>query len=537
MQRPLLLTGFMATGKTTVARRVAEATGRPWVDLDQRVEERAGKTIAALFADEGESAFRARERAELTQLLQRWRDEFSQAPVVSLGGGALLQREVRLEAIEAAVVVTLTASPAEIVRRVEADSGAPRPLLGSARGAAAEARVRELLEAREIAYRECHGQVSTEGREVSGIQEEVLGHWERDAVAVAAGAASYVVEIGADCLGSRLAPLVGRCSSALLVTDTTVVGLYGERARAALDTLGVPVAEVALEPGEQHKNLRGLEQIYARAFEANLDRGSALVGLGGGVVTDMTGFAAATWMRGVRWVGAPTTLLAMVDASVGGKTGVDFRSAKNSVGAFWQPAGVLCDVTTLRTEEQRAYGSALAEVVKTALIGDPALFELLERESEGILRREPELVREVVERCVRVKAHVVARDEREGGLRAVLNLGHTVGHGLEAAGDFTLLTHGEAVSLGLVAALRIGRRLGQTPAELEARCMALLAKLALPHRLDQGALDDAARLVGHDKKRAGKALRFVVARDVGAVDTHMLSLDELVTHTRSVADP
>ena len=227
MQRPLLLTGFMATGKTTVARRVAEATGHPWVDLDGRIEERAGKKIPAIFADDGESTFRARERAELLRLLQGWREEFALAPVVSLGGGALLDRATRLEAIEGAVVVALTAGAAEIVRRLEADAAAVRPLLGSARGAAAEARVRELLEARAVAYQECHGQVATDGRELEAIQRDVLQHWERDGVAVAAGAASYVVEIGSDCLETRLAALVGCCSSALLVTDRTVGGLYG----------------------------------------------------------------------------------------------------------------------------------------------------------------------------------------------------------------------------------------------------------------------------------------------------------------------
>jgi shikimate kinase/3-dehydroquinate synthase len=541
MRRPLLLTGFMATGKTTVARRLAERTGRDWVDLDRLVEERAGKSIARLFAEDGEAAFRALERTELEAILRGWAERWSAAPIVSLGGGALLERSLRLVALEAAVVVTLTAEPQEIARRVGAESTV-RPLLAGGAGGALEGRQLEerigsLLEARQVAYQEAHGLVATGGRDPDALADEVRSHWERDAVAVAAGLASYVVDIGSGHLEARLAPLVGKCSSTLLVTDTTVGALHGDTARRSLARLNVPNAEVQLDPGEEHKTLGGLERIYEAAFQAELDRSGALVGLGGGVVTDMTGFAAATWMRGVRWVGVPTTLLAMVDASVGGKTAVDFRTAKNSIGAFWQPAGVLCDVSTLLTEGERAYRSALAEVVKTALIGDPKLFELLEDQSEGVLRREPALVAEVVERCVRVKAHVVARDERESGRRAVLNLGHTVGHALESGGGFTALTHGEAVSLGLVAALRIGRRLGGTSEGLEARCMRLLQRLGLPHRLEQSALDDAARLLGHDKKRSGKGIRFVVARAVGDVDTELVALDDLVRHTRSVADP
>lgn len=536
MQRPLFLTGFMATGKTTVARRIAEATGRGWVDLDSRIEAKANKSIARIFEEDGEPSFRALERAELEELLARWPERFDAAPVVSLGGGALLDREMRLRALEAGVVVTLTASAEEILRRVAGSPGT-RPLLRSAgEGPAAVRVIEERFRAREVAYREAHGQVRTEGRSLESIQEEVCAHWQRSAVAVPAGLSSYVVEIGLEHVEGRLPEVVGRCSGTLLVTDTTVGRLHGAPVRRALAALGAPTSEVQLEPGEEHKNLRGLERIYQGAYDASLDRSGALVGLGGGVVTDMTGFAAATWMRGVRWVGVPTTLLAMVDASVGGKTAVDFRTAKNSVGAFWQPAGVLCDVATLRTESERAYRSALAEVVKTALIGDAELFTLLEEQGEAVLQREVAVVRDVVERCVRVKAHVVARDEREQGRRAVLNLGHTVGHALEAAGGYTTLTHGEAVSLGLVAALRIGRRLGQTPEELETRCMALLERLGLPRHLTSSALDDAVALLGHDKKRAGRALRFVVAREVGDVGIYELPLEDLAAHTRSVAD-
>ncbi len=531
MKRPLLISGFMGTGKSTVSRLVATRSGRPLVDLDQTIEAQTKKSVARIFSEDGEPAFRAHERRVLEALLSDYRERFEAAPVVSLGGGTLLDRDLRLRALENAVVITLEASPEEIGRRVREDT--ERPLLGARVSLES---IRSLLEQRQGAYAEAHARLDAEHASPEELVEQVIENWSRDAVAVPAGRASYVVEIGEGLAAERLPRVVGSASATLLVTDTTVGSLHGAPIREALEGLGVPTSSVELTPGEEHKNLPGLTRILEAAFEGSIDRRSVLVGLGGGVVTDMTGFAAASWMRGVRWVGLPTTLLSMVDASVGGKTAVDFRSAKNSVGAFWQPSSVLCDVTTLRTESDRAYRGALSEVVKTGLIGDETLFSLLEERSEAVLERDPEIVSEVVERCVRVKAAVVARDEREGGLRAVLNLGHTIGHALESRGGYTELTHGEAVSLGLVAALRLGERLGETPTELTKRTLSLLEVLGLPRRLERPALEEASALLGHDKKRAGSQIRFVVARGVGDVVTRNVSLDDLVRWTPQLAD-
>jgi shikimate kinase/3-dehydroquinate synthase len=220
---------------------------------------------------------------------------------------------------------------------------------------------------------------------------------------------------------------------------------------------------------------------------------------------------------------------------VGGKTGIDLLAAKNAVGAFWQPRRVLCDVDLLGTESARGFRSALAEVVKTALIGDPELFELLERDAEKLDQRPATLLIELVRRSIRVKARIVSRDQRESGLRAVLNLGHTVGHAVEAVAGYSRLAHGEAVSLGLVAALRIGVTLGLTPPELARRTEALLARLGLPTAIESEPLDEAARLLGHDKKRAGAKLRFVAAKAVGEVESVELELAKLQELTRNLA--
>jgi 3-dehydroquinate synthetase len=225
----------------------------------------------------------------------------------------------------------------------------------------------------------------------------------------------------------------------------------------------------------------------------------------------------------------------MVDASVGGKTGVDLGAAKNAVGAFWQPARVLCDVDYLKTEPERGYRSGMSEVVKTALIGDPELFELLEREAAGIAARDADLLIDIVRRCIRVKARIVSADPREQGLRAVLNLGHTVGHAVEAQAGFERLTHGEAVSLGLVAALRIGTQLGHTPSDLAERTGRLLKTLGLLTAIEREPLAEAAELMCHDKTRAGSKVSFVFARGIGDVTIVPLDLAELRELTRNLA--
>jgi shikimate kinase/3-dehydroquinate synthase len=527
MLRPLVLNGFMATGKSTIGELVARAAERPFIDLDRMVESEAGASVESLFATRGESAFRALERACLTRVLAEAEGAPS-APVIAVGGGALIARDLRLKVLDECVVVTLEGSPAELARRALAQG--PRPLLA---GPDPEGKARELLDLRARGYAEAHARVSCEAppEEVAAAVREV---WQRDELAVAAGEASYPVQIGRGIAYQRIAAHLKHAPVSVLVSDRTVSSLHGATMERAITHAGARVIRVDLEPGEAHKNIASVESVWRAALAGSADRQATFVGFGGGVVTDMTGFAASTYMRGVRWVCVPTTLLAMVDASVGGKTGVDLESAKNAVGAFWQPSAVLCDIDLLRTEPRRGFVSGLGEVVKTALINDPDLFLLLERHAERIAERDPDICLELVRRSIRVKARIVSFDERENGLRAVLNLGHTVGHALEAQAGFTALTHGEAISLGLVAALRLGEALGQTPCDLSERTLELLKRLGLPVTLERRALEAAAKLIGHDKKRAGTSVRFVFVRALGRVETLSIALNDLRAHVATL---
>ncbi|HYQ44342.1 MAG TPA: 3-dehydroquinate synthase [Polyangiaceae bacterium] len=529
MRRPLILNGFMATGKSTVGALVARGTSRPFIDLDRAIEVETGASVESLFATRGEAAFRALERASLERVL-REATATTEAPVIAVGGGALLSRDIRLRALDECVVVTLEGSPAELTRRALRQG--QRPLLS---GPNPEQRVSELLALRAPAYAEAHARISCEPPPAN-VAAEVSEVWSRDELAVAAGDASYGVQTGLGFASGRIGALVAESPVCVLVSDKTVSALHAGPIEAALRATGTRLIRIDLDPGEAHKHIGSIEKIWHAALEGGADRKATFVGLGGGVVTDMTGFAASTWMRGVRWIGIPTTLLAMVDASVGGKTGVDLASAKNAVGAFWQPSAVLCDVHHLKTEARRGFVSGLAEVVKTALIGDPGLFKLLEEHAERVTTGDADLAAEIVRRSIRVKARIVSFDQRESGLRAVLNLGHTVGHALEAQAGYTALTHGEAVSLGLVAALRLGEVLGHTPRELSERTLTLLRRLGLPASLAGQPLSEAAALVGHDKKRAGSNVKFVFARALGQVETQTISLSELRTRVIALAE-
>lgn len=494
MKRPLVAVGAPTAPLLPVARRVAESVRAEILDLTM-----AGQ------ADPGgvRSAAEALERAVAAG-----------EPRVIVAPAACLQpRETRLGLLDRAVVVAI--------------EGPPGPRGGAPGGVAS---ITEGGELESACFEESHARVAGGRDDVEALARAASDCWERDGVAVAAGARSYVVEVGRGLIPQRTPELVGAAPVVCVVTDATVDGLHGALLAEPLAQLGRPVARHVMVPGERSKVLGSVVRIWRRAAAAGLDRGSVVLGFGGGVVTDTAGFAAATWMRGVRWAALPTTLLAMVDASVGGKTGVDLREAKNGVGAFWQPSAVVCDMDTLRTEAPRGFSSALAEVIKTGLIGDASLLDLVERELDGILAREPSALTEVVRRSVRVKARIVGLDEREAGLRAVLNLGHTVGHALETLGKYAALTHGEAVSLGLVAALRIGERRRVTPSELTRRVVALLHRAGLPTDLATHDLRAAGNLVGHDKKRAGDGIRFVLAVAPGAVVVERLALSEVREH-------
>jgi len=339
-------------------------------------------------------------------------------------------------------------------------------------------------------------------------------------VRVELGPRSYDIRIGSDQLAGLGQPVssVARDGRVLVVTDRNVAGLWSDAALGGLEAVGLTTCVHVVAPGERTKSLRALERVYRAMVEARVTRESAVVALGGGVVGDLAGFAAATFLRGVPCVQVPTSLLAMVDSSVGGKTAVNLGAAKNLVGAFAQPAAVVCDPVTLRTLPPRELRSGLAEAIKHGVIRDPGYLSLIEKHLAELLSGDADARGALVSGSCRIKAAVVGADEREAGLRRVLNYGHTFGHGFEAAGGLRRLRHGEAVSIGMMCAGELSVRLGLLSPQDAARIGGILRAAGLPTHAPGLDAEQVLAAMEFDKKAGPEGLRFVVARAIGEVE-------------------
>ena len=528
----IILTGFMGTGKTAVGREVAVRLGRPFVDLDDLIVQRAGKSIPEIFAQDGEPVFRALEATVCGEMA---------APaglVIATGGGAVVNPANREALAAGGTVICLEADLKTILQRV--GRGDNRPMLASSDRVA---RIRELLAARTEAYTALSHHLDRTHLTIPATAERVMGiaaglpgaghclhvkdeggrrkdeesgssfippHSSHYDILIAGG---LLHQAGHRILAAGLKP--GRCA---VVTNPTVGGHHLPALVAALTDAGFEPVVFQVPDGEAYKTLATVGDLYSRFAEARLARSEPVIALGGGVIGDMAGFVAATWLRGVPFVQIPTSLLAMVDASVGGKVAVDLPQGKNLVGAFKQPELVLIDPALLSTLPVGEFRSGLAEVLKAGIIGDPALFDFLAGEGERATNDEVRMTGDLtslIADAVRVKARVVERDPFEMGDRAWLNLGHTFGHALELMSSYTL-RHGDAVALGMIAAAEMSASLGHCDAALPPRIAAAIERLGLPTR---HTFDPAAALaaMGTDKKRRGRSLRFVLIRRIGEV--------------------
>ncbi len=349
-------------------------------------------------------------------------------------------------------------------------------------------------------------------------------------VTVELGSRSYPIVIGTgvlDEVGSRLGTLLSSRQTAV-ISNPTVGKLYLNRVVTSLQGAGFRTASVEIPDGEEHKNLAWLAFIYDRLLDARMDRTSAVLALGGGVVGDLAGFAAATFLRGVPFVQLPTTLLAHVDSSIGGKTGVNHPAGKNLIGTFYQPRLVLIDVETLRSLPRREFVAGLVEVIKYGAILDAELFELIEQNLDRILALDLELLRHIVHRCCELKAIVVQRDERESDFRSILNFGHTLGHAIESLTDYKRYLHGEAVAIGMAFAAKISRSRGYCKEDTVHRIVDLLKRAGLPVDVPKELVGtNLGVMVESDKKVEGGKVKFVCLDDLGRTRFAYLTAQEI----------
>jgi shikimate kinase / 3-dehydroquinate synthase len=503
-----VLIGFMGAGKSTLAGELGAALGGVALDSDALLAERFGHPVAREFELHGEQAFRAAEEQLVCELL----DDSASETVIALGGGSVTSERVR-EALADHVTVLLDVEPQTAWERVRGQSGGPASSPQPERPLARErdelfalhASRRGLYEGLADAFLPATLVPDAAPRVLSALRALTAAPSGTRLLWASSASGEYPVLVGRGLLdtggGERLGriwPLDRARSRPFCVSDETVVALYGGRVGELAGTVAIPA-------GESHKTLASAERVWGELIDAGMTRADHVVALGGGVVGDLAGFCAATYQRGVPVVHVPTTLVAQVDSAYGGKTGVDLPQAKNYVGAYHQPAGVLADPDTLTTLPAAELAAGWVEVLKTALIAGGALWEAVAGGGDVDER--------VILECARTKLAVVAEDERDGGRRQVLNLGHTVGHAIETASGYARYRHGEAVGLGLLAALRLS---GQDA--LRERVRELMIARGLPVRIDEGSPDEILTAMGRDKKRVGDRVPFVLVRAPGDVE-------------------
>ena len=541
----IVLTGFSGTGKSVVAPIVAARLGWAAVDTDPLIERAAGKGILEIFRDEGEERFRDLEAEALRQACSR------KKVVISTGGGAVLRPQNRRVMAEGGFIVCLEARPETILRRLtdRSDEGPlDRPLLATADPLP---RIRGLKSARQHLYALCDWAVHTDELTPAEIAAEVLRAYGQlsaattadpgrlvqiaAAEAVAPAATLHSIPEGAACivrtaggeypvfvsrgalreLGHRLRE-AGLARQAYVISDEAVFHHFGDEIERVLSEAEIPFDSYTVPPGEASKTLQTASDVYDWLIQHRAERGHVIIAMGGGVVTDLGGFVAATFARGLPLVHVPTSVLAMVDAAIGGKVGVNHPQAKNAIGFFYQPRLVLCDVTLLRTLPPREIYSGWAEAIKHAFIADSHYLEFLEQNAESILKLEPEATTEAIRRSVAIKAQVVSEDEREEtGRRTVLNYGHTLAHAIESTTGYVRFRHGEADGIGMTAAAAISAKLGLLLPEVVERQRRLLERFQLPTHAEGLDRERIMAAMALDKKVQGKAIRWVLLEGIG----------------------
>ncbi len=549
----VVLIGFSATGKSVLAPYIAHKLGWTAVDLDVEIERGAGRTIPQIFESEGESGFRAREHQAVKDAAEQ------DGLVVATGGGVWLNSENRSLLAEQGLVVTLEARSATILARYAAtEQGATevRPMLA---GADPRRRVETLKAARQPFYAMSDLTVHTDDIEIGEAVDQIVEAVAKRASGILASDSRLremrngpgvdpppVSDFGPDvgCIveaGSARYPVycawglleragdvfdrLGLTGRVFLIADQAVIDSHGATARQSLETAGRSVVSYAVASGEASKSLQSLDVLYGWLSSHRAERRDVVFALGGGVTTDLAGTAAATYLRGMPLVHAPTTVLGMVDAAIGGKVAIDLPSGKNLVGAFYQPRAVLADAATLATLPPRELRSGFAEVIKHGFIRDEPMLDLLDESVDSLLNpaagtddeTRRQLLVDVITRNQAIKAAVVSADERESDVRAILNYGHTLGHAIEAVTGYSAVLHGEAVAMGMIAVAEMGNALGLIDEALVTRHRRLIERFGLPTQSPPGlGRAEILEAMSRDKKVVGGKQHWVLLESIGS---------------------
>lgn len=510
----IYLTGFMGCGKTTVGWLLAKTLGRRFIDTDALIEKQSQKSIRQIFADEGEAHFRRLE-ARLLRQIARKKDL-----VVSLGGGVPVDPQNR-RLLKKGHWVFLKAPLSTLKNRVKGTGS--RPLAANAKDFA------RLYKSRLGVYQKACVTVDARGRPRDVCQRIIKELRPMKTVTVALPKKAYSIHISPFDLNHSVRELKKHLKEdrIFILTNHRIKKLYRKELEKALKGRIRP-EWISIPDGERHKTLATCERILTALSKKGAHRHSAILALGGGVVGDIAGFVAATYMRGIDYFQMPTTLLAQVDASVGGKTGVDLATGKNLVGAFYQPRAVFIHTEFLKTLPKREVRCGLAEVIKYAVVWDAKFFAYLKSRMREILDLNPAALAQIIERSCQIKAMVVARDEKESGTRAILNFGHTLGHAIEVIHNFKRIKHGEAIAMGMVFAARLSYQLGYSHRDHTGEITDLLTRCHLPTKWPRHPRSRYKKAILADKKGTGKTIRFILIKKIGKVAVVPLEAAEIL---------
>lgn len=500
----------MGTGKTSVGNELSRALGYQFVDTDNLIEEKEGKPVSLIFKEKGEDFFRKLEQDTVQEV------SVIRNVVIATGGGVIKNRKNVENLGRNGIIVWLKADPEIILKRVMLEGG-KRPLLDVKEPLM---EINKLLSERIKLYEQADTSVDTNYITPQESAYEIIDRLGLDhpGVAVDLNDRSYNIVIG-----SKILPKLGlrvkkfRPSKIAIISNKTIFPLYRDLLLGPLRQYHIVPEIILLPDGEEYKDLLWTYYIHGELLKARFDRNSLLIAFGGGVVGDITGFVASTYMRGIRYMQVPTTLLAQVDSSVGGKTGVNHPLGKNMIGSFYQPSLVLIDVDTLRTLPKREFYAGMAEVIKYGVIADGKFFDYLETNMEDILSLGDGLIN-IIRRSCEIKAEVVSKDEREGGLRAILNFGHTIGHAIETVTGYKRFLHGEAVAIGMCAAADLAVRMKIFRKEEANRLRELVEMYSLPSRVpDDLNVSEMMSAMEVDKKANAGKLKFILPESIGKV--------------------
>ncbi len=506
----IVLTGFMGTGKTSVGRELSGKLGYEFIDTDVLIEEKEGKTIPQIFKEKGEEYFRELEKTTVAEISK------IRNAVIATGGGVIKNSENVKNLAWRGIIVWLKADPEIILKRVM-NEGGKRPLLDVEEPLI---EINKLLAERLPLYEQADAFVDTNYITPEKTADEIMKKLGLDAqrVTVDLKERSYDIVIGNNILqnlGLRLKEF--RPTKVAIISNKTVYPIFSDTILRSLKEYNI-VPEIILIPdGEEYKDLLWTYYIHGELLKAKFDRNSLLVAVGGGVIGDMAGFIAATYMRGIRFIQVPTTLLAQVDSSVGGKTGVNHPIGKNMIGAFYQPSLVMIDTDTLKTLPLKELNAGMAEVIKYGVISDSDLCEYLKKNHDGIIAL-GEGIAHIIKRSCEIKADVVSKDEREAGLRAILNFGHTVGHAVETLTGYKKFLHGEAIAIGMCAAAEIAVKMGIFSEKEAGHIKELVEMYNLPSGIPEELGDsDMINAMEIDKKAKAGKLMFILPEAMGRV--------------------